>query len=480
MTAPVSSFADKQSAQPNGTTTPSVKGSTSAPPAASNGLASITQSAAKTTALGKANIKQSSKLVAGNADKLDVWSIFTPANMPADAINLGQGFMNWKPPQWVRDASQKAMDEDVMSNHYSHPRGRPRLLNAISKHYSPQFENLVQEGRQLKPEEIVVTAGANEGMFAALLAFLEQGDEVICIEPFFDQYLASIIFNGGKPVYVPLHPPQTTEGKTHGSDWKLDLVEFEKAFTEKTKVVIINTPHNPSGKCFTREELHGLAEICTRHNVLVLADEVYDCLTYDGNEHVRIAALPGMWDRTLTVGSAGKSFAATGWRVGWLIGPPELTLATLQASTRIIFCTNSPLQEAVAAGLERAEEHNFFPDQIQAYTERRDTLTKYFDELGLSYTVPEGSYFVLVNIEKIKTPKDYDFPAVVKGRGADFEKCWFMAQELKVVAIPPSEVGDIAGFLNKAGCTLTSSIVPYSSTVKSTFTLARGSRDSPS
>lgn len=274
MTAPVSSFTDKQSAQPNGTTTPSVKGSTSAPPAASNGLASIRQSAAKTTALGKANIKQSSKLVAGNADKLDVWSIFTPANMPADAINLGQGFMNWKPPQWVRDASQKAMDEDVMSNHYSHPRGRPRLLNAISKHYSPQFENLVQEGRQLKPEEIVVTAGANEGMFAALLAFLEQDDEVICIEPFFDQYLASIIFNGGKPVYVPLHPPQTTEGKTHGSDWKLDLVEFEKAFTDKTKVVIINTPHNPSGKCFTREELHGLAEICTRHNVLVLADEV--------------------------------------------------------------------------------------------------------------------------------------------------------------------------------------------------------------
>lgn len=274
MTAPVSSFADQQTTQPNGTSTTSVAASTSAPPAASNGLASITKSAARTTALGKANIKQSSKLVAGNADKLDVWSIFTPANMPPDAINLGQGFMNWKPPQWVRDASQQAMNEDVMSNHYSHPRGRPRLLNAISKHYSPQFQNLVEEGRQLKPEEIVVTAGANEGMFAALLAFLEKDDEVICIEPFFDQYLASIIFNGGKPVYVPLHPPETTEGKTQGSDWKLDLEEFEKAFTSKTKVVIINTPHNPSGKCFTKEELTGLAEICTRHNVLVLADEV--------------------------------------------------------------------------------------------------------------------------------------------------------------------------------------------------------------
>lgn len=415
------------SAQPNGT---AVNGSST------GGM----QSLSKTSWSAK---KQSKKLTAGGADKLDVWSIFTPANMPPDAINLGQGFMNWNPPDWVRNASEKAMNNDVMSNHYSHPRGRPRLLKAISKHYSPQFENLTKENRELRPEEIVVTAGANEGMYAALLAFLNPGEEVICIEPFFDQYLASIIFNGGKPVYVPLHPPEAPEdgsfAKRTGADWKLDLKEFDAAFTDKTKVVIVNTPHNPSGKVFTREELTAIAEICTKHDVLVLADEVYDCLTFDGTEHVRIAALPGMWERTLTVGSAGKSFAATGWRVGWLIGPSELILATLQASTRIIFCTNSPLQEAVAEGLELANEKAFFEDQIKAYQERRDVLCSYFEQLGLSFTLPQGSYFVLVDMSKVKVPEGFDFPEVVKGRGRDFETCWFMAQQLKVVAIPPSE-----------------------------------------
>lgn len=417
------------SVQPNGTANPATGSST-------GGMQSLSKTSWTAT-------KQSQKLAAGGADKLDVWSIFTPANMPPDALNLGQGFMNWNPPEWVRNASQKAMNNDVMSNHYSHPRGRPRLLKAISKHYSPQFENLVRENRELKPEEIVVTAGANEGMYATLLAFLNQGDEVICIEPFFDQYLASIIFNGGKPIYVPLHPPEAPAdgsfAKRTGADWKLDLDEFDAAFTSKTKVVILNTPHNPSGKCFTREELTAISEICIKHDVLVLADEVYDCLTFDGVEHVRLAALPGMWERTLTVGSAGKSFAATGWRVGWLIGPAELTLAALQASTRIIFCTNSPLQEAVAEGLERAEEHDFFPDQIKAYQERRDILCSYFEELGLSYTVPQGSYFVLVDMSKIQVPEGYKFPDVVMGRGKDFQTCWFMAQEIKVVAIPPSE-----------------------------------------
>lgn len=423
--------------QPNGTPTPTPN------QAPANGSSSGTGGMKNLDKTSWSAGKQSGKLGAGGADKLDVWSIFTPANMPPDAINLGQGFMNWNPPDWVREASTKAMNNDVMANHYSHPRGRPRLLKAISKHYSPQFENIVKEGRELRPEEIVVTAGANEGMYAALLAFLNPGDEVICIEPFFDQYIASIVFNGGKPVYVPLHPPEAPEDggfvERHGGDWKLNYDEFDAAFTDKTKVVIVNTPHNPSGKAFTREELTRIAEICKKHDVLVLADEVYDCLTYDGIEHVRIATLPGMWERTLTVGSAGKSFAATGWRVGWLIGPADLTLATLQASTRIIFCTNSPLQEAVAEGLELAGKHNFFDDQIKAYQERRDVLTKYFRELGLSYTVPEGSYFLLVDMSKVKVPEGYVFPDVIKGRGKDFEACWFMAQELKVVAIPPSE-----------------------------------------
>lgn len=152
-------------------------------------------------------------------------------------------------------------------------------------------------------------------MFAALTAHCGPGDEVICIEPYFDQYFASIQFQGAKAVFVPLHPP-TGEGIKNGGDWTLNMDEFAAAFTPKTKAVIINTPHNPVGKVFTKQELEQIAKICIEKNVLVLADEVYDCMVYDGKEHCRIATLPGMWERTLTVGSGGKSFACTGWRVG--------------------------------------------------------------------------------------------------------------------------------------------------------------------
>ncbi|AAW40632.1 aminotransferase, putative [Cryptococcus deneoformans JEC21] len=383
-------------------------------------------------------IPQAKRMFDGATHKLDVWSIFTPANVPADCINLGQGFMNWAPPDWIRAESHESMDHDIMSNHYSHPRGRPRLLKAISKHYSPQFENIVARGKDLTNEEILVTSGANCGMFAALTAHCEPGDEVICIEPYFDQYFASIHFQGAKPVFVPLHPP-TGKGIKHGGDWTLNIDEFAAAFTPKTKAVIINTPHNPVGKVFTKEELEQIAKVCIEKNVLVLADEVYDCMVYDGNKHFRIATLPGMWERTLTVGSGGKSFACTGWRVGWLIGPPQLTAATLAAHSRIVFCTNSPMQEAVAIGLEKAAEHKFFEEQVAAYEERRDILCSYFDQIGLSYTKPEGSYFLLVDISPVKVPEGYPIVETCKGRGKDFEFCWWLCQELKVVGIPPSE-----------------------------------------
>lgn len=178
-------------------------------------------------------------------------------------------------------------------------------------------------------------------------------------------------------------------------------------------MIVVNTPHNPVGKVFTREELQKIADIAIEHNLMIMSDEVvrlivlsiiakaynplqYDCLVFDNKEHVRIATLPGMWERTITVGSAGKSFACTGWRVGWLIGPKTLIGGTLAAQTRIVFCTNSPLQEAAAAGLEQAGKRGFFQKQLEEYKERRDMLLGYFDRIGLQYSLPEGSYFVLV------------------------------------------------------------------------------------
>jgi len=204
-------------------------------------------------------------------------------------------------------------------------------------------------------------------------------------------------------------------------------------------MIIVNTPHNPVGKVFTRDELENIAALATQHNLMVMSDEVYDCLVFDGKEHVRFATLPGMWDRTITVYSAGKAFAATGWRVGWLIGPSWIVAPTLAATTRIVFCSNSPLQEAVAGGLEQAPGRNFFEVQRGEYQERRDVLLAAFDRLGMKYTLPQGSYFVLLDISSVTWPDDYPFPNSLDGRGRDFRACWFIAVELGVSSIPVSE-----------------------------------------
>ncbi|RXW24645.1 hypothetical protein EST38_g1232 [Candolleomyces aberdarensis] len=375
----------------------------------------------------------SSRLKEGKALAQDVWSIFAAANLPADCINLGQGYMNFAPPKWVTKAAEEALNS-VAPNHYSHPRGRIRLREAIKAFYGPQLN------RDLDVEsEILVTSGANEGQYSVFTAFLEQGDEVIMFEPFFDQYLPSVTFNGGKPVYVPLHPPKDSKLKSSSNEWAIDFDELRRAITPRTKMIIVNTPHNPVGKVFTKQELEGIASIAEEFNLLVMSDEVYDCLVFDGKEHVRIANLPGMWDRTVTVCSAGKAFAATGWRIGWLIAPAYIIQPTLAASTRIVFCSNSPLQEAAATGLEQAKERKFFETQLAEYAERRQILCDAFDQLGLKYTMPEGSYFILLDISKVKFPDDYPFPQSVLGRGRDFRACWFIAVEVGVSSIPVSE-----------------------------------------
>ncbi|KAI8370418.1 pyridoxal phosphate-dependent transferase [Radiomyces spectabilis] len=341
----------------------------------------------------------------------DVWSIFTPLAAETKAINLGQGFMN-------------------------HPRGRPRLRNALAASYSSEF------GRDLNPDtEILVTAGANEAMFATFAAYLDEGSEVICMEPFFDQYIANITMNGGKPVFVPLRPPaHAAERNISSAEWRLDIDELKSKITDKTKMIVLNTPHNPVGKVFSEEELLAIGKVAEDHNLIILSDEVYDRLYYPPlQKFPRIATLGNLWERTITVGSGGKSFAATGWRVGWLIGPEHLIKYSFAAQTRVVFCVNSPCQEAIAAGLEASLTKPIFADQTSAYLAKRSILSKVFDELNLPYTMPEGAYYILVNTAKIQLPKDYPFPALLDTRGNDFKMCYWLTKEIGVCAIPPSE-----------------------------------------
>jgi kynurenine aminotransferase len=219
---------------------------------------------------------------------------------------MGQGFFGYNPPQFLIDAAKSALDR-VECNQYSPTKGRPRLKQALADSYSPLW------GRKLDPNtEITITTGANEGMLSAFMAFIEPGDEVIVFEPFFDQYISNIEMPGGKIVYVPLHPPVNGAVETtSAADWSIDFKELETAISDKTKMIVINTPHNPIGKVFSKEELMKIGELCVKNNIIILSDEVYDRLYYV--PFTRMATLSPEIERlTLTVGSAGKNFYATG------------------------------------------------------------------------------------------------------------------------------------------------------------------------
>ena len=290
------------------------------------------------------------------------------------------------------------------------------------------------------------------------MGFLEPGDEVIVFEPFFDQYISNIEMPGGKVVYVPLHPPKDGATKTTSAgDWTLDMKELESKITDKTRMMVINTPHNPVGKVFSREELQAIGDLCVKHNIIILSDEVYDRLYYV--PFTRPSTLsPEIANLTLTVGSGGKCFYCTGWRVGYLIGPEHLIKYVSAAHTRICFSSVSPLQEATAVAFEQAEQHNFWEESKKGMKAKMDKFNEVWDELGLPYSDPEGGYFVLVNFAKVKLPEvsepisknerwrqlltfsqDYEFPPHVASRPRDFKLSWFFIKELGIAAIPPTE-----------------------------------------
>lgn len=371
-----------------------------------------------------------------SGQRQDVWTIINEAAAASPKqpiVNMGQGFFGYNPPKFIIDAAKDALDR-VECNQYSPTKGRPRLKKAIADAYSPFW------GRTINPDtEVTITTGANEGMLSAFMAFIEPGDEVIVFEPFFDQYISNIEMPGGKIVYVPMSPPSDGGERTSSAgEWTIDFDVLEKSVTPRTKMLVLNTPHNPVGKVFSREELQKIADICVKHQIIILSDEVYDRLFFV--PFVRIGTLsPEVAKLTLTVGSAGKNFYATGWRVGWLIGEPELLQHVSAAHTRICYSSVSPLQEACAIGFEQADKQGFWDESIKDMKGRMDKFNEIFVELGIPYSEPEGGYFVMANLSKVKLPADYPFPPHVASRPRDFKLAWFLIQELGVAAIPPTE-----------------------------------------
>lgn len=354
-----------------------------------------------------------------------VFAEFTALANASGAVNLGQGFPNFAAPDFVKAAAAAAITADL--NQYARGAGHPRLVQALAATYGALL------GRELDPlTEIVVTTGATEAIFATIQALVNPGDEVILIEPFYDSYPAAVTMAGGRCVYVPLRAPA---GANLAAQWTLDHEELAKAYSPRTKLLILNTPLNPLGKVFDRLELEQIAASVIEHNVTVLSDEVYEWMVYSSTErpvhHVRIATLPGMAARTITLGSAGKTFSVTGWKIGWAIAPPPLAHAVLMAHQWIPFAVATPLQEAVAVALEEAQPRDYYTWLSTMYRAKRDRLAAVLSEVGLTPMMPDGSYFIVVDTGSLNVP-------VPDGTRRDVAVCRWLTQTAGVAAIPPS------------------------------------------
>jgi aminotransferase len=313
----------------------------------------------------------------------------TRLNAVHGGINLAQGFPNFPAPSAVKDAAKRAIDADI--NQYAITWGSKSLRDALSKTYADLY------AMQVDPETMLtVTCGATEAMISTLLAVVDPGDEVIVLEPFYENYGPDADIAGAKPVYVALRPPQNV----------FDPDELRRAFTPRTKAIIVNTPNNPTGRVFTRRELSLIAELCIEHDVIAITDEIYEHIRYEG-EHIPVATLPGMRDRTVTISGASKTFSVTGWRVGWIVAAPELTAGIRKVHDFVTVGAPAPLQEAVAAGL--AMGRAYYDTLSEEYRARRDILVPALEKAGFSPRLPEGAYYVLCDIRPFGFDNDTAF-----------------------------------------------------------------------
>ena len=324
------------------------------------------------------------------------------------AVNLGQGFPDFPGPDFVKEAAKRAIDADL--NQYAHPNGVLALRQAIAADWSDRC------GVDVDPERhVTVTSGATEAIFDAIVALLNPGDELVAFEPFYDSYPASVAIAGGTLKVVTLQPP----------DWCFPVEALESAITQRTRVILLNTPHNPTGKVFTRVELQAIADLAIEHDLVVVTDEVYERITYDDAVHIPIATLPGMWERTLTINSTGKTFSLTGWKIGYVIGPEHLQDALRAVHQFVTFATATPFQAAMAEALVAARENGYYPALKASYRERRDVLIGRLVEVGLPVLNVEGSYFTMASFDHLDFVDDVAF-------------CRWLIAEAKVTPIPPS------------------------------------------
>jgi aspartate/methionine/tyrosine aminotransferase len=288
--------------------------------------------------------------------------------------------------------------------------GAPRLRAAIAQSWQERFGVDVDADR-----EITVTSGATEAIYDAIQAFAGPGDEVVVFEPFYDSYLPSATLAGATLRTITLQAP----------DWTFDVGEAAAAFGPRTRVLLLNTPHNPTGKVFSRAELEVLADLCQKWDVVALTDEVYDRIVFGNSHHVPLATLPGMWERTLTINSTGKAFSMTGWKIGYAVGPEHLNAALRSVHQFVTFASATPFQEAMAFAMEQADALGYYEQLSREYDDRRAGLMQALEAAGLPTLPVGGAYFLMANIADMGFPDDVEF-------------CRWLTAEVGVAAVPPS------------------------------------------
>ncbi|HXM24282.1 MAG TPA: aminotransferase class I/II-fold pyridoxal phosphate-dependent enzyme [Terriglobales bacterium] len=327
------------------------------------------------------------------------------------AVNLAQGFPDFPAPAEIKRAAQEAIAADV--NQYAITWGAKSLRNAIAR----QMQEW--QGIEVGPEtQITVCCGSTEAMISTLLAVCNKGDEVVIFEPFYENYGPDSVLSGAKPVFVKLRPPTTADG-----GWTFDEGELRAAFHNQTKAIILNTPNNPTGKVFTRNELELIRDLCIEFNVLAITDEIYEHILYDGTQHISMARLEGMSERTVTINGLSKSYSVTGWRVGWAVAPATITNAIRKVHDFLTVGAPAPLQEAGAAALELPRA--YYENLANGYRARRDRLMPALTEAGFRCFRPRGAYYVMTDISEFGFADDVAFTK-------------YLVKEIGVAAVPGS------------------------------------------
>jgi aspartate/methionine/tyrosine aminotransferase len=335
--------------------------------------------------------------------------------MKHGAVNLSQGFPDFAAPAEIKDAARQAIADDI--NQYAITWGAKPLRDAIVE----KFDRT--QGIRVDPErEITICCGSTEAMMSAMMAIINPNDEIVVFEPFYENYGPDAILSGATPKFVKLRPP----------DWTYDERELAAAFGPHTKAIILNTPNNPTGKVFTRAELEFIRDLCVRWNAFCITDEIYEHILYDGAEHITMARIDGMRDRTIVINGMSKTYSVTGWRVGWAIAPPEPTAAIRKVHDFLTVGAAAPLQQAGALALKSPQ--SYYDKLAASYAEKRARLVKILEQAGFIVFKPRGAYYIMTDISRFPDPDKVRFPADTK----DVRFSKYLVEEIGVAVVPGS------------------------------------------